>query len=184
MSQLPRHDGRLVTTSRRLIAEGVDRAVIAREVKEGRWRRAGLAIVMHNGPLSSMQRRWVARIHAGPQSVFTAFTAAELCGLTGWERDEVHVLAPAGTRMRAGCPVPAVLHLHAPGSIRRHPNRGVEALPDALVRAAATFVRPRPACGLLAAAVQQRAVRSPDIIAALERASRTRHQARLAGRDG
>ena len=29
----------------------------------------------------------VARVHAGPSAVLTAFTAAEAFGLRGWERD-------------------------------------------------------------------------------------------------
>ena len=178
MSWLARHDGRLVTTSRQLIAEGVHRTDIARQLSEGRWRRAGLAIVLHNGPLSPMQRRCVARIHAGPGAVFTAFTAAELCGLSGWQRDEVHLLAAAGTRLRAGCPVPVVLHLRG-STPPRQAVRGVELLPDALVRAASTFVTPRPGCGLLAAAVQQRKAGATELAEALARASRTRHRRQL-----
>ena len=73
----------LVTTARFLADDGVTRRQRAAEVESGRWRRVGLAIVMHNGPLSPAQRRRVARIHAGPRSLLTAFTVAEICGLRG-----------------------------------------------------------------------------------------------------
>jgi hypothetical protein len=169
----------MVTTARALNADGVSRQQQAGELAAGRWQRAGLAIVLHNGPLSPAQRRQVALIHAGPKAVFTAFTAAELLGLNGWTREEVHVLAPAGTRTRAGCPVPTVLHLHGATPIRRSGPRSIEALPDALLRAAATFWTPRPGCGLLAAAVQQRLTSADDLLDALGRHPRVRHRAAL-----
>lgn len=179
MDRLRRDDGRLVTTARLLRADGVDRRLLAGELAAGRWQRAGLAVVMHNGPFSASQRRRIARIHAGPQSVLTAFTAAEVSGLRGWERTEVHVLAPAGTRLRSGWPVPVVLHRHGRSGVRTINGGGVEILPDALVRAAGTFDGARPACGLLAAAVQQRLVKCLSVRLSLERACRVRHHREL-----
>lgn len=165
----------LVTTARALRSDGVARRELDGELREGRWRRVGLAIVEHNGPLSPAQRRRVARVHAGPQSVLTAFTGAEALGLRGWERDEVHVLAPTGTRMRAGNPVPTVLYRYelAP---RLAPGGGIERLEDGLVRAAGTFASPRPACGLLAASVQQQLTTAAKLDEALVRARRVRHR--------
>jgi hypothetical protein len=175
-----RESRELVTTARLLTDDGVTRRQTAGEIVSGRWQRAGLAIVMHNGPLSPVQRRRVARIHAGPRSVLTAFTVAEICGLHGWEREYVDVLAPAGTRLRSGCPVPVRLYLHGVDSPPRVVSGGgVELLPDALVRAAATFGSPRPACGLFAAAVQQRLTTTTSLAEALGRHSRTRHRRAL-----
>jgi hypothetical protein len=175
-----RESRELVTTARFLADDGVTRRQTAAEVGSGRWQRAGLAIVMHNGPLSPAQRRRVARIHAGPRSVLTAFTVAEICGLRGWERAHVDVLAPAGTRLRSGCPVPVRLYLHGIDSAPRVVSGGgVELLPDALLRAAATFRSPRPACGLLAAAVQQQLTTTKSLAEALDRHSRTRHRRAL-----
>ena len=51
---------------------------------------------------------------------------------------------------------------------------------DAIVVAASTFDSPRLACGLFAAAVQQRIVRPDDLSDSLARVSRTRHRAALA----
>jgi hypothetical protein len=45
--------------------------------------------------------------------------------------------------------------------------------------AASTFVNPRPACGILAAAVQQRLVRPDELIRAVETFPRVRHRASL-----
>jgi hypothetical protein len=172
---LSRSDHRRVTCARDLRADGVTRAQLAAEIAAGRWRRAGLAVVTHNGPLSADQRRAVGLVHAGPMAVFTAFTAAEILGLTGWERPEVHLLAKIGTRPRGRCPVPFVLHCYRT-PIRRVAGRRIEQLPDALVRAAGTFAQPGPACGLLAAAVQQRRVDVTQLDDALARATRIRHR--------
>jgi hypothetical protein len=167
----------LVTTSRTLYAEGVTRTQLETQLEAGRWRRAGLAIVLHNGPLSPDQRRRVAQIHAGPHALFTAFTAAELLGLRGWERDEVHLLAPAGTRIRSACPVPMRLHLRGQAPIRRAGRTAIEALPDAILRAAATFSSPRPGCGILAASVQQKKATAAELGDAIARSPRVRHRA-------
>jgi hypothetical protein len=169
----------LVTTARALGAGGVSRQQLTSELAAGRWRRAGLAIVLHNGPLSPAQHRQVALIHGGPQAVFTAFTAAELLGVTGWERNETHLLAPAGTRRRADCPVPVVVHLYGSGPVRRAGRSSIEALPDAVVRAAGTFRTARPGSGLLAATVQQRRASATELLDALDRHARVRHRAAL-----
>jgi hypothetical protein len=122
----------------------------------------------------------VARLHGGPQALLTAFTAAEACGLTRWERDVVHLLVPAGTRLRSRSPVPIRLHhTHRFDRSVAYRTTVVHRLPDALLRAAATFPHPRPACGLLAAAVQQRLVAVGDLTEALRQAPRQKHRSML-----
>jgi hypothetical protein len=56
-----------------------------------------------------------------------------------------------------------------------HPTGWRQRLAPALLVAAATFERPRPACGLLAAAVQQRLLRADDRQTALAAAPTVRH---------
>lgn len=132
----------------------------------------------HNGPLTRDEFIRAALINQGPRAVATAFTAAELFGLTGWERDEVHVLVPRGARVR---PLPNV-RIHYVGSWSAtscHPVRPLHSLAPALVVASATFAEARPACGILAAAVQQRLMRAIDLRTALAAAPRTRHRAIL-----
>jgi hypothetical protein len=68
--------------------------------------------------------------------------------------------------------------------VETRPGTIVHALPDALLRAAATFVSARPACGILAAAVQQRLTRPEALRDALARAPRVRHRAALLGAVG
>ena len=174
-----RSSSSLVTTARQLEYGGVSRRQRAHEIAAGRWQRAGAAIVLHNGPLSAHQRRQVARVHGGPRAIFTGFTAAEIRGVPGWERREIDLLAPAGTRLRTGCPVPVRLHLHGDTPVRRERGQHIEALPHALLRAAATFRNPRPAVGLLAAAVQQRRTTAAELRDALTASPRTRHRAAL-----
>ncbi|HEU5268237.1 MAG TPA: hypothetical protein VFU35_16125 [Jatrophihabitans sp.] len=71
------------------------------------------------------------------------------------------------------------MHLHGESPIRREPGRRVEALPAALLRAGGTFRSPRPGCGLLAAAVQQRLTTAAALRAAIDAAPRVRHRALL-----
>lgn len=167
-----------VQTWKQLAARGHTAAHIRAQLAAKRWQRCGHAIVLHNGPLTRLQRFAVGRVHAGPQAIFTAFTAAEFCGLTGWERPEPHVLVPRGARRLRTCPIPLVVHRKRDWSGVRS-RRLVHALPDALVVAASSFGSPRPGCGLLAAAVQQRIVRTADLRIAVSSAIRTRHRALL-----
>jgi hypothetical protein len=146
LETLPQADARRVTTWTSLRRRGVSRARIQAQLDARRWQRLGFAIVLHNGPLSERQRWMVARTHAGPLAILTAFTAAQAFGLRGWERETVHVLAPGGTRLRRECPVKVRLHLSSQwGEVRTRPSSIVHALPEALVRAAATFASARRA---------------------------------------
>ena len=180
LEALPQADARLVTTWASLRRRGVSRARIQAQIDARRWQRLGFAIVLHNGPLSQRQRWTIARLHAGPLAILTAFTAAQAFGLRGWERETVHVLAPGGTRLRRDCPVEVRLHLssHWP-DVPTRAGTIVHALPEALLRAAATFASARPACGILAAAVQQHLTRPVALRDALARAPRVRHRAAL-----
>jgi hypothetical protein len=175
--QLALDDPRLITTWTALRQAGNTPDRIRAQLDAGRWRRWGYAVALHNGPLSLEQRWFVARAHAGPRALLTGFTAAQAFGLTGWDRAEVDVLVPPGTRRANGSPVPLrlhrVRHWHA---VPRHPRAPVHARPDALLIAAASFDSPRPACGILAAAVQQRLVRADQLRAAVERMPKVRHR--------
>lgn len=151
-----------------------DRAIRA-QLAARRWQRIGRAIVLHNGEPSRSERAAVALANHGPRSVLTSFTAAEQYGLTGWERDKIHVLVPAGARVTAV----EGARTHYTGdwlAVASHPIRPLHRLAPALVVAAAGFSAARPACGILAAGVQQRLVRASDLRSALDRAPRTRHR--------
>lgn len=170
-------DQRAVATWSRLTRIGFSPAQIKAQLAAQRWRRWGYAIVLHNGPLTARERWYVAQAHGGPGALLTAFTAAQAYGLRGWDRDEVHVLGRPGAHGAAGCPVPMRLHhVRDWTRVRRHPRGPVHFLPQALLVAAATFSSPRPAAGILAAAVQQRLVTAAQLTAVLAGSSRVRHR--------
>jgi len=178
--QFELHDVRQITTWHRLRAAGISPARIRAQLDARRWRRWGYAIALHNGPLTRQQRWYVARAHCGSGALLTGFTAAEAYGLGGWERDEVDVLMRLGSHGAQNCPVP--LHRHRVrdwSSVRRHRYLGIHVLAQALLVAAASFKLPRPACGILAAAVQQRLTTPARLADALDLAPRVRHRAAL-----
>jgi hypothetical protein len=170
-------DPRLISTWTALRLSGTSPDRIRAQLAAGRWRRWGYAIALHNGPLTREQRWFVARVHGGPQALLTAFTALEAFGLAGWQRDQVNLLTPAGARRNLGSPVPFRVHrVRTWESVRRHRGAPVHLCADAALVAAASFASPRPACGLLAALVQQRLVKAADLRESLERAPRLRHR--------
>jgi hypothetical protein len=173
-------DTRLVSTWAGLQRRGYSVGRIRAQLDAGRWRRWGFAIVMHNGPLTQRQQWMVARAHAGPAAVLTAFTAAQFHGLSGWERQAVNVLTTRGSRIVSGCPVRMIVHrVYRWDQVRLARRMPVHACADALLVAARSFSSARPACGMLAAAVQQRVVTSADLVVAIDRAPRARHRAIL-----
>ena len=169
----------MVRSPAELTAAGVSRSVLVANLAADRWQRQGLAIVLHRGPLSSDQRWRVALINCGPRSLLTAFTAAELMGLTGWKRDEVHVLAPTGSRSPRYSAIPIRLHRSEMWPVGTAGRLRSQSLAPALVRAAGTCTSPRPACGILAAAVQQRLLSPAQLRDVLLGASRAKHRAAL-----
>jgi len=108
----------------------------------------------------------------------TGFTVAHQRGLQGWDRDAVHVLVPSGARI---CRPPGLtIHAHWTSSwSAEEVFAGRHALAPALAVAAQTFANPRPACGLLAAGVQQRLVTPTQLQAAVAGRPRLRHRAGL-----
>jgi hypothetical protein len=175
-----RNDSRLdgVASRADLRRVGVEPDQVTAQLRAGRWQMIGTAVLLHNGAPSTPQYRRVALISCGPRSVLTSFTAAEEWGLRGWERDEVHVLAPAGT----ASPRLVGVRLHRSRDWSRvdiSTGRRLHRLAPALVVAAAEFRMPRPACGLFAAAVQQRLLRPRDLAVALQAAPRARHRRAL-----
>jgi len=163
---------------RELTATGMTHSQIHAHLAAGRWTRFGNAVVTHNGAPSRREREAVALINCGPRSVHTSFTAVQRWGLTGWERDEIHVLAPSGT-VGLGLPNLRVHRVRDWGRVEQVRARRLQRLAPALVVAASSFARPRPACGILAAAVQQRLVTPNELQRALSLATRTRHRSTL-----
>jgi hypothetical protein len=171
-------DARLtITTLALLLASGWSRSAVAAQLRARRWRRIGRAIALHNGVLSDAERRRAALLNCGYPAALTAFTAAEEFGLRSWERPRIHVLVPGGTRVTR--PAELDLRVHYVGEWREGDVLAIRDLhraAPALVLAASTFAKPRPACGLLAAGVQQKLVTADQLRTALDANSRMRHR--------
>lgn len=136
--------------------------------------------MLHNGALTRRQSWRAALVNAGPRSMLTAFTAAEYHGMRGWERDTIHVLAPLSVSGREVAEFTVRLHRTRRWQWPSDPLVfRCQGLAPAVVIAASTFPSPRPGCGLLAAAVQQRLLDVSSLEHALQRATRTRHRAAL-----
>jgi hypothetical protein len=160
-----------------LVRTGCTRSQAVARLRAGRWQRLGKAVVLHNGELTREQRWAVGVINCGPRALLASFSATESLGLTGWERDEAHVLAPAGVA-RPRLREPLVI-LHRSARIRADDILAVrrcQRIAPALVLAASSFAKPRPACGILAAGVQQRLTTPRDLRAVLGRETRVRHR--------
>jgi hypothetical protein len=144
----------------------------------GRWRQVGRAVVLHSGPLTRAEQWRVGVLNCGPRAVLASFSAAESLGLEGWERAEIHVLAPVGVRPPRLPGLTVVLH-RTRRDVDALAARPVQRIAPALVLAASSFATARPACGILAAGVQQRLTSAGALRAAVAAAPRIRHRAAL-----
>src|SRR3954451_17779588 len=64
-----------------------------RHVRANRWQRPVVGVVVaHNGPLTPVQKEWIALLAAGPGAVLCGLTAAGGFGLKGFPAEQVHVL--------------------------------------------------------------------------------------------
>ena len=161
-----------------LVAAGWTPARVRAHLDACQWRRYGRAIVLHNGPLRLEETRAVALINCGPRAQLTSFTALHERGLRSWERHAVHVLVPAGARIVRASDF--TLRVHWIGDWPADAaGRRLDTVASSLLRAAASFNQPRPACGVLAAGVQQRLIRPGDLRAAVADSPRIRHRAIL-----
>ena len=170
----------MVVTRADLASRGVGASVVAANVAAHRWHRSGTAVVLHAGTLTAAERHEVALINCGPHSVLTSFTALEVQGLRGWERAEVHVLAPSGTRQPRIDE--AVVRLHRTAAWDRvdaFGHRRLHRVAPSLLIAAGSLPSSRSASGLIAAAVQQRLVRPAQVSTALDGQLRLRHRRSL-----
>jgi hypothetical protein len=167
-----------------LLASGMTGRTVDGMLTADRWRAHGSVLVaMHNGPLTPDQQLWAAVLNAGPCAALAARTAAAQHGLTGWSADCIEVLVPRGTAVPAGLGLPVKIHesrRFGPSDI--HSGR---ALPQvrverALVDAAVWSARPRTACGVLAAGVQQRLTTADKLLAELAQAGAVRFRRLLA----
>lgn len=150
-----------------LRALGVDRDVVAREVRQGRWRLHGnQTVAMHTGPLGARALAWRAIWEVGVRiAAVDGVSSLQVAGLTGYVEPAVHVSIPHGCRVGSFDGV----ELH---HVRRREDELIGAgvprtRPEvAAVRAAHWAVSDRQAALLLAMPVQQRLVTGSRLLMA------------------
>ncbi|HEY0869477.1 MAG TPA: hypothetical protein VGD55_03680 [Acidothermaceae bacterium] len=156
---------------------GYDSDAVRRRVATGEWQQVGNAFVLHSGVPTSDQLQWAAVLTAPGLVAITARTAAKQYGLRGFELTAVDVLVTHSDGMP---PRIDGVHWHVS---RRFSERDIAlgfGLPmvsrgRAVVDAAAWTPRPRIACALLAAAVQQGVVPTAALRRELAAAGAVRH---------
>ena len=150
---------------RQLNLLGFDHNYVRHQVGARRWvTRTPLVVSTTTGSLTFVQRAWLGLLHAGPGSAVGGLSAAKLRGLKNWERTDVTILIPADADV---APAEGISFVRTRRDIsamvapdRRSPVCGIE--PAVLLFAAYTSSS-RTACGLLAAAVQQRLTTAQDL---------------------
>jgi very-short-patch-repair endonuclease len=138
----------------------------------GRWQRACRGVlVTQSGPLTGLQRLWVSILAAGDGAVLAGLTAARLDGLTGFDDRRTYLLIPMSRRVRKALPGVVVHRSQILDPDDVHPARlpPRTRLGRSIVDAAAWAATDRGARAILAAGVQQRLVRVPDLSAVAER---------------
>lgn len=109
-----------VVAVRQLTALGLDRRAIRRRIGS-EWQSIGShVVVLHTGPLARRQQWWAGVLHAGAGAALGGTSALEADGLSGFESDLVHVVAPHGTARRS-------LEVSDVVRIRVHESRGTGA---------------------------------------------------------
>ena len=137
----------------------------------------GLVIVLHNGPLTRLQQEAVAVLAGGRVCALAARTAAARAGLTGWNAELVEVVVPRGTTYPELQHVDVKVHESRRFTVDDiHPTAWPQrvTIERALIDAACWSRRPRTACGVLAAGVQQRLTTAERLLPELERAGAVR----------
>ena len=159
---------------------GINANHVARQVQARRWAEIGpLLVAAHCGPLLGPARHWAVLLNHGQAAALASWTALGAWGLTGWERDAVHVVVPRGARPPVLPPVVGPVRVH---ESRRHTEddvrvRGglrVHSPERAAVDAGAWSRSVRTACGVLAAAVQQGLTTGDRLLAQLDTVGKVR----------
>lgn len=166
-------------TRAQLLGCGLTPGAIDAELRARRWRAVGRhVIVLSNGPLSDAQRAWVAVLMFEKPAALVGLSAATAAGLTGFAPERVHVVVPHDTHVVA----PGWVRIHEsrrfrPGDVSRGSGPPRTTPARSIIDAATWSSRPRRACAILCAGVQQRLVTADQLETELRRAGRVRHAA-------
>nr|WP_299033898.1 hypothetical protein [uncultured Pseudokineococcus sp.] len=161
-----------------LRAHGVDADAERLRVRSAAWQRVGDdVVVLHSGPLGRDEHLWAA-VLTSPAGALSSWTAPEVHGLRGWEREAVHLVVPAG-RGRRRAPGARLSTSTRCAEVRTRRGLPVHDVARAAVDAAGSCAGPRSAGGLVAAVVQQRLTTAPRLRVELLAAGPLRHRAAL-----
>jgi hypothetical protein len=168
-------DGVLLGTQAiQLFGRGYVRAQLAAR----RWHRPVRGvIVLHNGPLTESQRRWVALLAAAPDSALGGLTALTVDGFDGFAVGRPQVVQPMGARRPTYRDVVPHWSIYL-GDADVHPLRRPRRTRPArsLLDEASWTTIERRARALVLAGVQQRIVRPRDLRESLTRRGACRHR--------
>ncbi|WP_109471665.1 hypothetical protein [Ornithinimicrobium cavernae] len=165
-----------VATRRMLRAAGLTSSDIRSEVEAGRWAVLGRhTLGITTSELAGQARAWWAVWESGPGAVLDGASALLAGGLTGWTVDHIDVTVPCRNRAHA---LPGV-RVHRPRVVGPVMRGGLPRTSPAVaaVRAAEWARSDRQAATILAMAVQQRLLRTEDLLTRWRevRRSRRRH---------
>lgn len=170
-----------VVSRGQLYAHGFTRAEVRAQVRAERWQLIGRhCLGMHNGPLTTEARHWVAALEAGPRAFIDGESALVLAGLENYTPARIRVSVPRGAKIR-----------HRPSTVdirqtRRWAREDMEEtglprsrVPVAAVRAALWAKSDRQAALLLTMTVQQGLAKVEALAAEMLRVRRHKRRAFL-----
>jgi hypothetical protein len=169
-----------VASRAQLASAGFDRHTVTRMVLARRWQLVGLAVVLHGGEPSEIQRQWAAVLSSQRLAAIDGRAAARAYRLKGFEPGVIDVILTAGSKPVA---IPGVCWHRSERfdefDLDPHANPPRVKRARAFVDAAAWTPSPRIACALLVASVQQRLVSASILRAEILAAGPIRHRAEL-----
>ncbi|HEX7106651.1 MAG TPA: hypothetical protein VF218_11845 [Acidothermaceae bacterium] len=169
-----------VVRRRQLHDLGISDDAVRARLLSGKWRLAARGVVvLHNGPPTELQKRWIALL-ANPGAALAGITSAQEYGLQGFDDGQLYLLVPH--RYRAQRLQGVRIHESRRFDVNDiHPARSLPTVraERALIDAASWTPWPRRACAILAAGVQQGLTTGDRLRAELAAATRARHRGLL-----
>lgn len=164
--------------SRRQARAWLSAATIRHRVESGRWQQPHRAVyVTHNGPISAIQRKWIASL-ATKSALLGGASALEVLGLRNYRPAAIHLLMPADERCDEP-PSGVVIHrtTHLPtDDIHRLGSPPCTNAARSMVDAAQWASTDHDARSIVAAGFQQRLVGGDDVHEVLRRMPRARRR--------
>lgn len=155
------------------------REYVRAQLAAARWRRPVRGVVvLHNGPLTDSQRRWVALLAAAPGSALAGATSLIVDGFEGFQPARPQIVQPMGSRRPGYQDVIPHWSIYL-GDVDIHPLRRPRRTRSArsLLDEASWSNGHRRARALILAGVQQQIVRPRDLRESLSRRGACRHRA-------